>query len=94
MKKLHQMFFENAKKETIFYPLGSWLAFLKDEGILELRKQFPHIEEIKEIRDAQICTFYMIEMECMEQVLFSVRMYVIKLRIYYSVIFICFLMDS
>lgn len=54
VKKLHQDAFENAKKETIFYPLGSWLAFLKDEGILELRKQFPHIEEIKEIRDADM----------------------------------------
>ena len=54
VKQLHRDAFENAKKETIFYPLGSWLALLNEKGMLELRKQFPHIEEIKEIRDADM----------------------------------------
>ena len=54
VKQLHRDAFENAKKETIFYPLGSWLALLKVEGMLELRKLIPHIEEIKEIRDANM----------------------------------------
>ena len=54
VKQLHRDAFQNAKKETIFYPLGSWLALLNEKGMLELRKQFPHIEEIKEIRDADM----------------------------------------
>lgn len=54
VKQLHQDAFQNAKKETIFYPLVSWIALLKEEGMLELRKLIPHIEEIKEIRDANM----------------------------------------
>jgi len=54
VKQLHRKAFENAKRETVFFPLGSWLVFLKEEEMLEFGKWLPHIEEIEEIRDSEM----------------------------------------
>ena len=54
VKQLHRDAFQNAKKETVFFPLGSWLVFLNETAMLEFGKQLPHIEEIGEIRDSKM----------------------------------------
>ena len=44
------------KRKPFFIRLKNSLALLNEKGMLrkKMRKQFPHIEEIKEIRDADI----------------------------------------